>query len=84
VFRYRADAKATRAKFNAKQVPKAAVKLARWKVLLWGDPKVDVWSDELYWVHRTSGEVRWTKPATEEFLPKHFIMPAEFRSARAC
>jgi len=60
-------------------VPKATIKLARWKVLQWGEPKVDVWSDELYWVHRKSGAVRWTKPTTQEYVPANFVMPAEYR-----
>ena len=77
--RYRENAKLKRAKFNAKQVPKATIKLARWKVLMWGQPKVDVWSDELYWVHRRSGAVRWTKPTTQEYVPANFVMPAQYR-----
>lgn len=76
--RFREDARLKRAKFAASEVPKAAIKVARYKVLLWGAPVMDVWSDELYWVHRKTGEIRWTKPTTQEYCPKGFVMPAEY------
>jgi hypothetical protein len=76
--RVREEARLKREKFNAAQAPKAAIKLARAKMLQWGDPSVDVWSDELYWTHRRTGEVRWTKPKTEEFFPKGYKMPKEY------
>ena len=74
----REEARLKRLKFNAREVPKATIKLARWKVLMWGKPERDVWSGELFWVHRKTGEIRWTLPTTQEYLPKNFVMPPEF------
>ena len=53
------------------------MKLARWKVSKWGSPLVDVWSDEQFWRNERTGEIRWTAPRTEEYLPNKFKMPKE-------
>lgn len=80
--RFREEARLKREKFNSAQMPRAAIKIARWKMLQWGEPSSDVWSDELFWTHKKSGAIRWTKPTTEEFFPKNYQMPKEFEVIR--
>ena len=42
--------------FEARQAPKAVIKMARWNVIQWGDPQLDVWSDRPYWEHTETAE----------------------------
>ena len=83
--RTRDDARGRRQRFEAIQIPKATIKIARFKVRSWGGgelgkpkPQIDLWTDKPYWTHTETGEQRWTEPTTEEYLPKDFVMPEEY------
>ncbi len=76
--RIRDEARGVRMAFEARQAPKAVIKMARWNVIQWGDPQLDVWSDRPYWEHTETKEIRWTLPVTAEFIPQNFKWPPEY------
>lgn len=45
--------------------------MAEWKISHW-EERYDVYNDEPFWIHRTTGAVRTDRPRLEEFVPEGY------------